>query len=367
MSLDRIPRPRPGARLLCTALLAAALVTAATPGPAGAWILRYTTGYGLNPNPPLASGPTTFLLNGYYPTGCGSIVSSSVIDPEHVAIHVRTDAACPDSSSAEWVGSFPLGMLAAGNHDLTITLTMERADSTTVESATFTFGVEDSASPPPPPPPPPPAPVPPIVTGWWTDPSPALPTVPVRLTVTGYTPFPCATLSDAAVIDTSHATLTMTATSCSDTLSAWTHTFELGTLPIGHHVLDLAVVQVSDTSTSTVHVPLGYWVADPDMNPPPPQDSLVTVLSPGRPNPFASESRFSVSLESGTHASVAVFDVNGRRVRTVFEGRFESGTTQLSWDGLRQNGSRAPAGLYFYRLVLPGRVISRRVVLLPPR
>jgi hypothetical protein len=364
MRFDRVSRAF-GARILHTMLLAAILAAVPT-GPAAAWVLRYTTGYGLAPNPPLTSQPTTFLLYGVYPTRCGSIVSSTVVDPAHIAIHVRSDASCPDSSVSTWAESFPLGMLSAGNHDLTITLTMERADSgTTVQTATFTFGVEDSSVSPPPPPPPP---VAPLVSGWSTDPSPATPTVPVRLNVAGYMPFPCAGLTDARVIDPNHVTVTMSWTgACSDTSQGWAHSFELGVLAAGSHVVDLAVVVVRDSVPATTHIPLGFAVVDTGSAPPPPPsgDSLAMVLSPARPNPFDAESRFSVSLENGTHASVAVFDVNGRRVRTVFEGRFERGTTQLSWDGHRQDGSRAPAGLYFYRLVLPGRVIARRVVLLP--
>jgi len=368
MNLDRIPCARPGVRVLGTALTVAGVLMLALPGPAAAWILRYTTGYDFVPNPPLTSRTTTFLLHGYYPTGCGSIVSSSVIDPEHVAIQLRSDAACPDSSNAEWLESFDLGMLPAGNRNLTITLSMETPDSVRVETATFAFGVEDSSGTPPPPPPPPPPPAPPLVTGWTTDPSPATTGRAVSLIVAGYSPFPCATITSASVIDTSHVALTLSEGACADTSLGWSHTFDLGMVPAGGHLIDLAVTLVRDTSSVTTHVPVGIMVYGPSFEPPPPpDDSLVTVMSPGRPNPFASESHFSVSLESGTHASVAVFDVNGRRVRTVFEGRFESGTTQLAWDGLRQDGSRAPAGLYFYRLVLPGRVISRRVVLLPPR
>lgn len=478
MTFARLSRPRIGARLLCTALLASTILAAGLPAPAAAWILRYTTGYGFVPNPPLSTQPTTFLLYGYYPGGCGAIVSSRVVDPSHVEIHLRSDDGCPDSSRTDWVERFPLGMLPQGNRELTITMTMDHADSSSTQTASFEFGVEDSANVPPPPPPPPP-PALPLVSSWTTDPSPAMVGEPVRLIVTGYTPFPCAMLSNAAVIDSSHATLTMTANSCADTLSGWTQAFELGMKSAGHHVLDLAVTQVRDTGTTTVHVPITYLVVDsvqvppppgpalvtgwstdpaepvpthpvrlivrgntpfpcatlsnaavldssratitmtavttpcPDsltgwtyafdlgleppghhildlevvqvngstsstvhvpmdylvfetgMVPPPPPDSLVTVLSPGRPNPFAAESHFSVSLQNGMLASVAVFDVNGRRVRTVFDGQFAAGTTQLSWDGRREDGSRAPSGLYFYRLVMPGRVISRRVVLLP--
>jgi flagellar hook assembly protein FlgD len=54
----------------------------------------------------------------------------------------------------------------------------------------------------------------------------------------------------------------------------------------------------------------------------------------------------------------------GRRVRTIFSGRLQPGTTQFAWDGRHDNGSRATSGIYFYRLEMRGRVLSRRIVLL---
>src|SRR5437867_11782940 len=80
--------------------------------------LRYTRGYDLVPNPPVAGQPTTFVLYGVYPTGCGVVESQSVIDEPHVTLRVRSFASCPDSSIGEWAASFSLGMLAAGTHTL---------------------------------------------------------------------------------------------------------------------------------------------------------------------------------------------------------------------------------------------------------
>ena len=40
------------------------------------------------------------------------------------------------------------------------------------------------------------------------------------------------------------------------------------------------------------------------------------------------------------------------------------GTSTLAWNGRRSDGSRAPGGIYFYRLTRPGQVMNRRVVLL---
>ena len=59
-----------------------------------------------------------------------------------------------------------------------------------------------------------------------------------------------------------------------------------------------------------------------------------------------------------------MFDINGRRVSTVFRGRLQPGTTELAWNGRRDDGSRAAAGVYFYRLEMRGRVMARRLVLL---
>ena len=68
--------------------------------------------------------------------------------------------------------------------------------------------------------------------------------------------------------------------------------------------------------------------------------------------------------DGATDANVAVFDILGRRVSTVFRGRLKAGTTELAWNGRHDDGSRATAGVYFYRLEMKGRVVSRRLVLL---
>jgi hypothetical protein len=49
-----------------------------------------------------------------------------------------------------------------------------------------------------------------------------------------------------------------------------------------------------------------------------------------------------------------VFNVMGRRVRTVVDAEFGIGTYPLSWDGTDAGGHRAPNGIYFYRVTAPG-------------
>lgn len=187
----------------------------------------------------------------------------------------------------------------------------------------------------------------------------------MALIVSGFAPFACPLVSEATVIDTSRLALTLSpGSACGDTAAFWMHRFELGTQREGYHLVDLAITLAGDVS-ETRHLPVSFLVAhDSTIWGPPPIDSLDHVLSSSRPNPFATESRFSVSLDAGAEADVAVYDVQGRRVSTVFRGRLEAGTTELAWNGRRADGSRALPGLYFYRLEMRGRVTTRRLVLL---
>ena len=361
--MTRWPASRSGG-VTATLLLCAVLAMASAPANAQlSGDLRYLRGYDLVPNPPVQGFPTTLKLYGVFPTGCGEVVGSSVTDPSHVAIQLRSTTGC--DSTQGWSGSFDLGLLATGNHTVAIALTMERPDSgRTVYEATLTFGVEDTVVAPPPPPPPPPPTVPPLVSSTTTDPWPPTPDRPMALIVAGTAPFACPLVTEASVIDTSRLALTLSpGPACGDTTAAWMHRFELGLQREGHHFMDLAITLAGD-SVATHHVPVSFLVVNDTTGwGPPPSDSLENVLSASRPNPFAIESRFSISLDAGGDADVSVFDLLGRRVSTVFRGRLEAGTTELAWNGRRDDGSRAVAGVYFYRLEMRGRVVSRRLVL----
>ena len=50
-------------------------------------------------------------------------------------------------------------------------------------------------------------------------------------------------------------------------------------------------------------------------------------------------------------AEVAVFDLQGRRVRTLLRGDYEAGFQTTSWDGLDKTGRPVSSGVYFLRAV----------------
>ncbi len=58
-------------------------------------------------------------------------------------------------------------------------------------------------------------------------------------------------------------------------------------------------------------------------------------------------------------ADLSVYDLSGRRVRTLLSGGTASGT--LQWDGRTDRGTLAAAGTYIVRLEQGGAVVSRRI------
>ncbi len=75
------------------------------------------------------------------------------------------------------------------------------------------------------------------------------------------------------------------------------------------------------------------------------------VLLGSWPNPGRPFTRigFALPQSSTGRASLGMFDVLGRRVRT-FAGAFSPGMNEVIWDGTDDNGHAVGSGLYFYRL-----------------
>lgn len=87
-------------------------------------------------------------------------------------------------------------------------------------------------------------------------------------------------------------------------------------------------------------------------------------LSPPHPLPFVTETRFTFSLPVPTDVSLAIYDLAGRRVKTLASGVHAAGTHALRWDGRNASGSHVSPGLYFIRCATPQGQDVRRVVLL---
>jgi len=124
---------------------------------------------------------------------------------------------------------------------------------------------------------------------------------------------------------------------------------DLGSLGTDDHIY---------TSRDTVLAP-----AFVDVKFPPSRAIYQTSLEPPYPNPMKLCGDISFELGQAGYMDLAIFDVQGRRLRTIMRGWRDAGPGFAFWDGRREDGAYVNNGVYFVRLRAPGeaRAYSRRV------
>jgi hypothetical protein len=80
------------------------------------------------------------------------------------------------------------------------------------------------------------------------------------------------------------------------------------------------------------------------------------------PNPTRAGAAIDFALPRAGTVDLAIFDVAGRRVRTLLRGEAAAGPAHVVWDGRDARGAEAAKGVYLLRLAGPGRTESRRLL-----
>jgi hypothetical protein len=81
------------------------------------------------------------------------------------------------------------------------------------------------------------------------------------------------------------------------------------------------------------------------------------------PNPVIGTTNIVFSLPRPVNVGLYLYDVGGRKVRSLVSGRQDSGYHVVSFDGNNDAGSPLPAGVYFYRLQANGKESTRKLIL----
>jgi 5'-nucleotidase len=89
----------------------------------------------------------------------------------------------------------------------------------------------------------------------------------------------------------------------------------------------------------------------------------VIALGQNYPNPFNPMTTIAFSLDRAEPVQLAVYDLQGRLVRTLVDDVRGSGEHSVVWDGLTGAGVRAASGTYLYRLQTGERVLNRTMTL----
>jgi hypothetical protein len=114
----------------------------------------------------------------------------------------------------------------------------------------------------------------------------------------------------------------------------------------------------NEPPTGDIHVVSKSTVSDV------PPGGWRTELSQNSPNPFNPQTTISYTIGAAGPATIEVFDLRGRLVRTLLSGHADTGRDTVIWDGRDNQGVRVNSGIYFYRLLSVDAVETRKMVVL---
>lgn len=104
-----------------------------------------------------------------------------------------------------------------------------------------------------------------------------------------------------------------------------------------------------------------YWIpTDVEETPP----CYRTMLHQNFPNPFNPSTTIEYSLANAARVRIEIFDVGGRRIRTLVDAGKPAGPHRAVWDGRNERGVAVSSGIYFYRFRTDSFVSVKKMVLL---
>jgi hypothetical protein len=92
-------------------------------------------------------------------------------------------------------------------------------------------------------------------------------------------------------------------------------------------------------------------------------DGRVAALRQNAPNPFGTSTDIAFSLAERGPVDIAVYDVAGRRVRTLVNRDMDAGPSNVTWDGRNEDGEALASGTYFVRMTAGSTLFEKKIAL----
>ncbi len=126
-------------------------------------------------------------------------------------------------------------------------------------------------------------------------------------------------------------------------------------------------VPIYPESLTTVNVSMTPTVGINDRDPAGHIKAGTSSIGQNYPNPFNPSTTISFAVsgndDAGHRVSLMIYDMRGRRIRTLVHSNLAPGTHNVVWDGKTGSGIGVPSGVYFYTLKQDGVVSSRKMTL----
>ncbi len=88
------------------------------------------------------------------------------------------------------------------------------------------------------------------------------------------------------------------------------------------------------------------------------------TLYQNHPNPFNPSTSISFFLPSDRHVNLVIYDIKGRKIKTLANSSRQAGKHTINWNGTNNSGHNVSSGVYYYRLTADKKVITKKMVLL---
>lgn len=82
------------------------------------------------------------------------------------------------------------------------------------------------------------------------------------------------------------------------------------------------------------------------------------------PNPTYNKTTIHYQLTDDAMVELSVYDIQGKLIETVVSGYQISGSYNIIWQGFDKHNNAVPAGIYFYKLSINGRIYVDKLVVL---
>jgi hypothetical protein len=135
--------------------------------------------------------------------------------------------------------------------------------------------------------------------------------------------------------------------------------------------LDPALIGYAQLLVEGRH-PLGFqhhalaakFLITPDAQARTAEEGRTALSATASPNPFNPNTTIHFSLPVSGNADLVIYDLAGRKVKTLASGYLEAGDHQVPWNGRDDTGRQVASGTYVYQLRAGAQVHSNRMVLL---
>jgi hypothetical protein len=154
-----------------------------------------------------------------------------------------------------------------------------------------------------------------------------------------------------------------------DSANSWTeHTFDVGSFVPFTGTVQFRFIAEDVAPGTLVEAAVDDIIVSIDRTPPAGQteawNSVVTGLGVCRPNPVGSGAVLSYRLAMRSSLRLDLYDIAGRRVRTLYNGSMDAGDHALTFAPIDQYGKRIASGIYFVRMETPSLTQVRQITVL---